>query len=202
MSKILSSEIISLVHHVKLNESGWWEKAMQNIIISTYGINSNAPMSEKEILDNISTEINTQIDRIRIARQFDGLKGKQIIVPVQDNLFSLSEDSYNDFKTSFSNQKEIEFEAEKRFNDLCFMLCPDIQAKILWKELNEFLVIPLIREIGAKTYELISGVEAGSIEQYGQFSNFIARFDGNKDRIQVLLLQYFDFKNEYVKKSC
>ena len=200
MSKILSSEIISLVHHVKLNESGWWEKAMQNIIISTYGINSNAPMSEKEILDNISTEINTQIDRIRIARQFDGLKGKQIIVPVQDNLFSLSEDSYNDFKTSFSNQKEIEFEAEKRFNDLCFMLCPDIQAKILWKELNEFLVIPLIREIGAKTYELISGVEAGSIEQYGQFSNFIARFDGNKDRIQVLLLQYFDFKNEYVKK--
>ena len=200
MSKILSSEIISLVHHVKLNESGWWEKAIQNIIISTFGINNNSPISETGVLDKMQNELNSNVDRIRVSKQFEILKGKKVIIHVQDNLFMLSEAHYNDFKSSFAFQKEIEFEAEKRFNDLCLKICPDIRSKRIWNELNEFLIIPLIKEIGAKTYELISGEESISIEQYGQFTTFINRFDDEKIRIQGLLLNYFDFKNEYVRK--
>jgi hypothetical protein len=53
--KILSSEIISLVHHVKLNESGWWEKSIQNIIISTFGVNKNSPQNESDIFKNLKS---------------------------------------------------------------------------------------------------------------------------------------------------
>jgi hypothetical protein len=200
MSKILSSEIISLVHHVKLNESGWWEKAMQNIIVSTFGINGNAPMTENEILESIHNDINTNIDRIRVIKQIELLRSKKIILPIQNDLFQLSEDAFSNFKSSFASQKEIEFEAEKRFNNLCAQLCPGIQPEILWKELNDTLIIPLIREIGAKTYELVSGKESLSIDQYSQFTNFVSRYDQSKINIQGLLLNYFDFKNEYVKK--
>lgn len=200
MSKILSSEIVSLVHHVKLNESGWWEKAIQNIIISTFGINNNAPISEKEIYENLHNEIKTEIDIARLSKQFDVLKSKRIIISTADNLYLLSDETYNDFNSSFTIQKEIEFEAENRFEELCVQLCPDIDSKKLWNELNEHLIIPLIKEIGAKTYELISGVDSMNIEQYGQFQLFLTRYNGDKARVQALLLKYFDFSNEFVKK--
>jgi hypothetical protein len=200
MSKILSSEIVSLVHHVKLNESGWWEKAIQNIIISTFGINNNTPISDKQIFDNLIAEIKTEIDITRLAKQFENLKSRKIIVSSPGNLYVLSDETFEEFKSSFASQIEIESEAEDRFNRLCNQLCPDINSKKLWNDLNEYLIIPLIKEIGAKTYELISGVDSKNIEEYGQFHTFLSRFNGEKVRIQALLLQYFDFSNDFVKK--
>lgn len=200
MSKILSTEIISLVHHVKLNESGWWEKSIQNIIISIFGINENAPLTENDIFTNLKKELNTNFDKTRILKQIESLKSKQIMISVSSDLYAISDDSYAEFRASFLAQKEIEFEAEKRFSDLCLKLCPDIVAKNLWNELNEHLLIPLIREIGAKTYELISGESSLTIDQYGQFNNFLSRYKEDKAKIQALLLNYFDFSNDFVKK--
>lgn len=199
MNKILSSEIISLVHHVKLNESGWWEKSIQNIIISTFGVTKNSPQNEIDILKNLKNELNSDFDRGRIINQINILKSKQLLIPVSDDLFTLSEDIYSEFKAAHAKQKEIEFEAEKRFNELCNKIYPESSAKQLWNDLNQFLVIPLIREIGAKTYELISGKDTISIEQYGQFQKFIKRYNGDKTLVHTLLLNYFDFKNTYVK---
>lgn len=202
MPKILSSEIISLVHHVKLNESGWLEKAVQNIIISVFGINDNTPQNEIGLLMNLQNELGDDFDKVRVSRQFEILKNKQIIIalPFDKSLFILSDEVYKDFKDSFEGQKEIEHRASKRFFELCEQICPDYTPKSLWKELNEQLIIPLIREIGAKTYELLSGEESISIEDYGQFNNFTSKFKEDKGKLQVLLLSYFDFKNEYVKK--
>ena len=45
--------ITTLVHHIKLNESGWWEKAVQNIIISSIGAEGNFPQSKKDILSKL-----------------------------------------------------------------------------------------------------------------------------------------------------
>lgn len=200
MSKILSSEIISLVHHVKLNESGWWEKSIQNIIISLFGITENAPKRTENIIIDLSNELNIDLDRTRILKQIEFLKSRKTLISVTQDLYSLSNESYAEFRASFLNQKEIEFEAEKRFNELCHKLCPDIVSKGLWEDLNVHLIIPLIREIGAKTFELISGENAKSIDQYGQFNVFLTRYSGDKARIQALLLNYFDFKNDFVKK--
>ncbi len=200
MQKILSSEIVSLVHHVKLNESGWWEKAVQNIIISTIGINQNKETLENEITANVLKEIKTEIDATRLKKQFEILKSKGVILNKSGNFFVLSDEKYNEFQSSFSSQKKIEFEAENRFKELSEIFCPEMENKKLWNELNELLIIPLIKEIGAKTYELISGSDSKNIEEYGQFQLFLSRFNGNREKIQTLLLQYFDFSNEFVKK--
>lgn len=199
MNKILSSEIISLVHHVKLNESGWWEKSIQNIIISTFGVNKNLPQSESDIFKNLKSELNGSFDKNRISTQIENLKSKKQIISAFDDLFILSDEVYSEFQASFVKQKEIEFEAEKRFNEICYKFYPETSAKKLWDDLNQFLIIPLIREIGAKTYELISGKDTISIEQYGQFQKFVNRYNGNKSLVHALLLNYFDFKNINVK---
>lgn len=200
MPKILSSEIISLVHHVKLHESGWWEDTFQNIIISSFGSNNNLPLSESELLNKIRHELNSDFDKSVVSKQLGVLKNKKIVIPSHKDFFVLSEDAFNNFKSLLLSQKEIESEAEKRFNDLCKKICPARNANILWKELNEVLIIPLIRDIGAKTYELISGEGKLSLEQYGQFVNYISRYGEDKINVKALILNYFDFKNDFVRK--
>lgn len=199
MSRILSSEIVSLVHHVKLNESGWWEKSIQNIIISFFGSNGNAPKTDEDVISYLKNELSSDLENSRILKQLDILKSKKKLVKVTDILFLLSQEEYEAFKISFENQKSIESETQKRFNELCYIHCPDINKNNLWRDLNEELIIPLIREIGAKTYILLSGEDSKSISEYGQFNSFILKFDGEKDKIQNLLLNFFDFKNQYVK---
>ena len=36
MTKTLPKEIASLIHHITLNEQGWWDKTIQRLIISAF----------------------------------------------------------------------------------------------------------------------------------------------------------------------
>ena len=47
---IIPPEIVSLVHHIELNKEGWWEKALQQLILAAVWL-SNGNISAQEIID-------------------------------------------------------------------------------------------------------------------------------------------------------
>lgn len=199
MSEKLPSEIVSLIHHVKLNESGWWEKAVQNLIISVFGIYDNAPLTSDELFDKVRSELQSGIDKTRFLKQFEILRGNQRVISLPNNLFVLSEVAYQDFSESLENQRKIETDAENRFRELSENLCPSMDHRSLWKEFNEQLLVPLIREIGAKTYQILAAKESMHIENYAQFQNFLKQFEDEKPNVEILLLTFLDLKNDAVK---
>lgn len=197
MSNNLPIEIVSLVHHVKLNEKGWLEKAIQAIIVSFLGLKNNMPYSKKDLYDELEKLINYTLPFNKYEEQLRVLQSQRDIIFNKDKLFILSDNKYENYLKLLSEHAEIETKTRDKFRELCkhYEILSDTDK--LWNELNDDLIIPLIKNIGAKTYELISG-EINISDGNSQFANFLCKYDAEKNLKQVLL-DFFDFSDSKVR---
>jgi hypothetical protein len=193
-------QISTLIHHIKLNESGWWEKAIQNIIISSFGIKENCPLNKDQSFQIIKDEIDGGLDQFRFNKQFDILISSQAIIPSVNSTFILSEAKFDEFKLIFQEQKDLELDAEKFFTSFVKLYCENIDPFLLWLEFKSELLYPLIKEIGAKTYELISGKRSLSIEEYKTYFQFTKKYNGQQTNINRVILDFLNFENIVVRK--
>jgi len=57
---MLSSEVIGIVQHVELNRSGWWERAVQRLVLAAIWL-AIEPLGEEEILKKLQTDFSLAI---------------------------------------------------------------------------------------------------------------------------------------------
>ncbi len=195
----LPTEVISLIHHVKLNETGWWEKAFQGMITSLIGSNSNKPTTRENLYDIFKTQLTDHFEKSKFDQQFDMLLGRKTIVEISKGEFVLSTTAFENFNKSFLQQRQIEDEALKRFTHFAVINCPELDATKLWEDFNKKLMMPLIKELGARMYELISGNKSFQLQQHRVFIDFMDGISSERDKIGSLISAYLDFKNTEVK---
>lgn len=197
----LSSGVISLIHHIKLNEAGWQEKSIQSLIISTIGNhhNDNMPISAERIFKILTEEINSNLNRQIFDNEIDKLK-YAVKIELTPTGYILSESVYQDFKQQWSEQIDIEEKTYNFFLTLCTTHLPHLIGKSIWDGFKNRLLIPIIKSIGAKTTSWISGKEEIKIEENSVFQHFICNYQSDQDGIRRVIIDFLDFKNEYVKK--
>jgi len=77
----LPPELSALVHHVELNKSGWWDKAIQRIILTaSYRINSE--FTAAEMLNVLSNDFSVHIDLQKIEKQITTLERTNDLIRV------------------------------------------------------------------------------------------------------------------------
>lgn len=197
----LSSGIISLIHHIKLNEAGWQEKSIQSLIISTIGNhhNDNMPISADRIFKILTDEINPKLRRQIFDNEIEKLKSAAKI-ELTPTGYMLAESIYQDFKQQLSEQVYIEEKTYNFFLTLCSNYLPHLIGISIWDDFKKRLLIPIIKSIGAKTTSWISGKEEIKIEENSVFQHFICNYQSDQDGIRSVIIDFLDFKNEYVKK--
>lgn len=193
-------QITTLVHHIKLNESGWWENAVQNIIISSIGMSGNYPQTQDDILNKIIDVLEQGIDKVRLEKQFDKLKNQKQIYNPSGDLWALTEIEFNRYNNANNEQRDLEQKAEERFIELADLYCKNIDSKKLWEDFKSKMLYPLIKDIGAKTYEFISGRKSLNIAELESFQSFSKCYNGGKGDIENVVKQYLSF-NDKVTKS-
>jgi len=152
----LPPELISLVHHVELNEAGWWDKAVQQLIVATIW-RSGESLTAQAVLDKLADHFSVNLDADRVRNQIDALCAPGTLVALPGEKFKISEQSLAQFTADLGEAQKIQEEAEQRFIDIVRDCCPSVQAEAAWRSFNEGFLVPLIRDMGARTYELISG---------------------------------------------
>jgi uncharacterized membrane protein len=181
MNDKLSPELISLVHHVELNKSGWWEKSMQQLILSALST-VNDPLNAEEIEDLLRTTYSSRIDREKLRKVLERLrKSFEIISPKQD-YFILPETVRIKYKDQLKGAEKLEENVEKFFIDLTKNHSIELDGESFWGKFCSEYLYPLIKEIGADTYNLING-NSPSVDSV-RFDNFLKTFP-KKDRDQI-----------------
>lgn len=192
--------ITTLVHHIKLNESGWWEKAVQNIIISSIGAAGNYPQTKGKILSNIISELEQGIDKSRLTKQFDHLYFQKQIINPSGELFVLSEEEFESYNSNKKELDEVENNARQRFIDLTQFHCKNINPEDLWEDFKVKMLHPLIKDIGAKTYEFVSGQKSINISEQDSFQNFAKCYDEDSTEVEKVVVSYMQITDVYTKK--
>lgn len=197
----LSSGVISLIHHIKLNEAGWQEKSIQSLIISTIGNhhNNNMPITAESIYKILTKEINKNLNKQIFDNEIGKLASTAKILLTETG-YVLTPNIYHDFQQQLLEQNDIEEKTYNFFLVLCAQYIPQLIGKSIWDDFRDTLLIPIIKSIGAKTTSWISGKEIIKIEENVLFQCFINKYQHNQEELRKVIFDFLDFKNEYVKR--
>lgn len=151
----LPPELISLVHNIELNKAGWWDKGTQHLILfAVWILGTPAPREVKGMLER---DFALEMDDELLQRHISTLCGSGSLLFLNGRL-SITESTRNSFEKSIKDFEEIEVRAKARFIYLLRDACPGLDCEETWKLFNQNFLWPLVRDVGARTYQLIAGL--------------------------------------------
>ena len=190
----LPPQLVSLIHHVALNEIGWWDKTIQRFIISTIWLADNISNTDK-INEALKNDFNLHVELVVIEKEINKLIGQGVVIRIDKSNFKLTEKSLAEFEKELKEFESLENDSEKGFHALIGSYCPTLDKADCWQSFIDKLLIPLVHELGAKTYELISG-QTATIEQSTKFQNYLLTFPTEvRDGIRGVIIDFFNPKN-------
>ncbi len=148
--------LVSLVHHVELNKAGWWDKALQQVLLATLWLDGDVETRD-DLVASVQETFSIRVERSRVDRQVDALRESGAIMSLPDSRLKISEERLRHLEQDLKQAEENEKAAKKLFIENIKRSCPSIEPEECWQFFNDDCLVPLVQALGAKTYELLSG---------------------------------------------
>jgi hypothetical protein len=197
-NEVLSREVVSLVHYVELNRSGWWNRALDQLVLVALWILS--PTTPEGVISFLDEGLDHRINRNRveavIERELDGGS----VLMLTDGRIKVAEEVCREYEAA-AQQNDVELRTlQERFQECADAL--DIVAPTgeMWRVFETEFVGPLVQVAGARLYEIISydsNVDAELI-QYGKIIDPLIERYGSEYR--ELLVNFLDPKVPEVRR--
>ena len=91
----LTPEIISLIHHVELNESGWWKKAVGQFVKGALW-KTEKPQTLAGLLAALKHEVGISLTDDVLVNQLDILMCQRAVIKIPNQSYKLTEQARND----------------------------------------------------------------------------------------------------------
>jgi hypothetical protein len=170
----LPSELVALIHHTELNKAGWWNKSIQQLILSVIWI-SGENLTEHGVIESIQKFFGVEIEHGRVSSQFEQLCSSGSLIRLPNSGYKISESARSKLEGELQQTEDVAARAKSSFVRVFQKLCPALDADEQWKLFHSKLLVPLVREIGARTYQLIAGTEL-VLEATARFPEFLAAY--------------------------
>lgn len=190
--KRLSPELVSLVHHVELNESGWWKKAVAQVIKGVLW-KLNRPVSTVELRSAITEEIGFEITSDLLDRQLETLLSNKEVQKLPGEKYKLTEQATSILSASRETAVHEQESCKRSFIEQCHSHCPSLNAEEVWVEFVKDL-ISTIQVVGANTFHLLAD---GKLEKEADWlANFLSRHPSEvQDGLRRVLAHFFSPEN-------
>jgi len=194
----LSPELVSLVHHIELNKAGWWDTAIQQLILAAIWRKGES-LSLAGIVNELRKGFSVHLEASKVEKQIDELCASNTVVALPGGQFKIAERSLNEFEASVKQAKEITQEAESKFATVLAACCDRLEPAETWRSFNDDLLAPLVREMGARTYELVSGGKV-EVENRVRFREFLESFPAeHRQGLRDAVIGFLDPKDRIVR---
>ena len=195
--KLLPTELAAIVHHVELNRSGWWDKAMHRLILASVWLDDNNP-TIVDVQTILKKEFRLSINIEKIKSVLVTLEAQNFLVRLPEDRFRIPDEKRSFFEGEIESAENSGRDAKAYFCDLARDLCKDLSPDDVWSKFETFFLAPLIRETGANAYKLIVGEEMTvNKDLVHQFQNKFGQT--NKTQLFDLVSKFLDPTNEAVR---
>ena len=118
-SRQLSADIVSLIHHVELNESGWWKKGVSQIIRGVLW-KAQTPLTIKSLKHAISREAGgVALTDEELAKQLAEMSGNGSVSMLPDSTYKLTERAYKELSTANAEAEAEQEACHAEFSAAC-----------------------------------------------------------------------------------
>ena len=199
---VLPEELISLIHHIELNKAGWWDKSVQQLIVESIRL-SGKPLTLKDISTDLIKNFSISIDSHRLKVLIDEMRSSGVLVPFHGEKFKISESSQIEIVNKFKETEEMENRVKRKFAEVLISYNLQIEPEKTWYCFRDYFLFPLVREMGAKTYELISGtIVSAELNRTKSFQEFLSNYSAeHQNNLKDAIISFLDPKDPDVR-SC
>src|SRR5712691_11765955 len=110
----LSPELFSLIHHVELNKAGWWEQAIQRLIVAAIWL-SGRPLSRDEVIATLREQFAVVAGSGRLRGPIDRLLSEETLVEIPAQGLQISQQAFKRFEKELEEGDQVEKKAKLRF---------------------------------------------------------------------------------------
>lgn len=156
-SKIkLGKELVSLVHFVELNESGWVKKTLARIILSILR-GSSGSLTQEEVAERLAIEAAHGFHNDEIATALTYLISDGKVVERTKGSFQVRLSAMHEIDAAIALTSHEEEVTKTRFISSLSENAPGLDGTTLWPTFLERYLYPLIQDAGASALDLVSG---------------------------------------------
>jgi hypothetical protein len=193
----LPTELVALAHYVELNRAGWWDKALEQMVIAAIWL-SGSPLSEIDIFQTIRRDFSARVDKARVLTQIETMASKRLLFRLDDK-YKISDELLKEYEQSLSKCEDIERAVRSEFDDIIIRNCPFTTPELLWDQVVNDFIIPLVHDMGARTYELLSGGRV-DFSANTRFKQLLERYDASKQEvIRESIIEFMDPKDDSLR---
>lgn len=184
----LSPEIVSLIHHVSLNESGWWRKATSQVVLGVLW-RRTTPISRDVFQADLLKELGHNISEETLAAQLKSLTAQGAIVEAPDGTIRLAEATRRTLHAANQSTNAERDECLASFRSSCKKHVEGLDPEKVWDSFRKGLTTT-VRLSGANLYHLLSD---GNLERDKDWlTAFFKDFDiGHREGLRKVAADFF-----------
>ncbi|MBD0703699.1 MULTISPECIES: hypothetical protein [Pseudomonas] len=196
----LSPDIVALIHHVELNESGWWKKGVSQIVKGVLWKNHGAALGLNALHDAIRAEAPGALGSDdELERQLNNLRDQGTVSILPGPAYKLTERAFNDLSVQAAAAHAEQDACEADFIVTCREHCPTLDPNLVWKDFTEALS-RAIRVSGANLFRLLVG---GKLQNdFDWLHNLFHKVDAdNREGLRKVLMFFFNPGNQVCRSQ-
>ena len=175
---MLSPEIVSLIHHVELNQSGWWRKAVSQVVRGVLW-KAQVTMSQAELSSALKRELGIQLAEDVLTKQLDSLGSQGTVTRLPGPNYKLTETARQELTAAHELATREQQECRLEFLATCKQHCPNLDGETVWGDFTKALV-RAIQVTGANLFHLLAD---GNLKRdVDWFAEFLSNY-GTEDQI-------------------
>ncbi len=193
----LPRELRSLIHHVELHRSGWWDRSLDRLVLVTLW--RQAPASIDEVTASLAVVLDGRLSRERVEAVITRSAASGLVVSLGDGRYKVSEE----LNRSLAEELATVLASEERVRDLLISLVAaagvDADPVDLWQDFERLFMRPLVDEAGARVYDVLtSGADLDvAVPSYGEILKPLCDRYGHE--IRAVLVDLLDPSNVDVR---
>ena len=188
----LAPEIVSLIHHVELNESGWWKKAVGQVVQGVLW-KEETPKCISELQSAMMQNVGVNLSADALEKLLSTLITQGAITELPGKKFKLSEHARQSLTKAQQIAKSEQDECTATFLASCAENCPTLDASSVWEHFKRSL-LHSIQVAGANLFHLLAD---GKLQRDFDWAHgFLSRFDAaHHEGLYQVLQAFFAPKN-------
>ncbi len=189
--KHIPTELVSLVHHIKLNESGWWKKAItQRIKYILWS--SDSILTSDELRAILKAEHHVDINQADLNDTISILRSRNELKDLQNKQLVLSEECRALMNKESEQDKNEQAMCKEVFKNSIKAHCSNLNGDEVWDNFIKS-IIHAIKKIGANTFRLLN--DKNLRKESDWLEPFLTKYENNRQGLNKTITSFFSPKN-------
>jgi hypothetical protein len=170
--KPLAPELVPLVHHIELAKAGWSLRLTEQLATAA-ACSSGQVTSVPDLRLKIESQYGVRTSEADVRRAVGTLTSRKILLEVEPGKFKISEAQRDVLARQQAETADLEKAAKAAFEQILAKY--GVAAADAWDTFHHHCLSPLVTEVGARIYHVLSG-ERPTAEHQKHVDSYVEKY--------------------------